>query len=134
MTEIVNAMLSLIESTPAPASVSAPAPGPDPARARALKRCCDAWKRAFKAHMDNSDGDNEGGDRFLAAQEAGTAYCVAMPPLSGYENIRDFIACTAHGILIGAIPAQKSGQLLYAAQVALGTLHYQPKPPKSASA
>jgi hypothetical protein len=134
MTEIVNAMLSLIESTPVPASVSPPAPGPDPARARALKRCCDAWKRAFKAHMDNCDEDNEDGERFLAARDAGTVYCIAMSPLSGYENIRDFIACTAHGILIGAIPTEKSGRLLYAAQVALGALHYQPKPPKSASA
>jgi len=129
MTEIINAVLSLIESTPVPALLSAPAPSLDPARAKALKRCCDAWRRAFKASMDNSDReDEEGGNRYLAAQDAGTAYCIAMPPLSGYENIRDFIACTAHGILIGAIPAQKSGRLLYAAQVALSTLHYEPKP------
>lgn len=136
MAELPKAVLNLIESIPVPVPVIAPAPSldPDPARARALKRCCDAWRRAYKAYIDNSDGHNEDLDRIYAAQDAGTAYCNAMPLLSGYENIRDFIACTAHGILIGAVPDKKSGQLLYAAQVALSTLHYEPKPRKSASA
>ena len=57
------------------------------------------------------------------AEEGGTAYCGAMPMLASYEGIRDFVACAAHGILIGAIPAERSGQLLYAAQVALNVLH-----------
>jgi hypothetical protein len=55
-----------------------------------------------------------------------------MPPLAGYESIRDFIACAAHGILIDAIPQKRANQLLYAAQVALASLRYQPKPQKSA--
>jgi hypothetical protein len=41
--------------------------------------------------------------------------------------------CAAHGVLIGAIDANKSGQLLYAAQVALGTLHRGPRPRKTAA-
>jgi hypothetical protein len=41
--------------------------------------------------------------------------------------------CAAHGILIGAIDANKSGQLLYAAQVALGTLNRGSKPRKTAA-
>jgi hypothetical protein len=57
-----------------------------------------------------------------------------MPPLSNRESIRDFIACAAHGILIGAITPQLSGQLLYAAQVALGALKREQKPRKSGSA
>jgi hypothetical protein len=57
-----------------------------------------------------------------------------MPLPVGYEGVRDFIACAAHGILIGAIPPEKSGQLLYAAQVALNALQFAPKPPKSLSA
>ena len=43
-------------------------------------------------------------DRMLAAGPAGEAYCNAMPMLVGYEGVRDFLACAAHGILIGAIP------------------------------
>ena len=41
-----------------------------------------------------------------------------MPPLSGHENICDFIACVAHGILIEAISGSDGARLLYAAQVA----------------
>ena len=55
-----------------------------------------------------------------------------MPPLADYESIREFIACAAHGILINAIPQQRANQLLYAAQVALASLNYEPKQRKSA--
>jgi hypothetical protein len=68
----------------------------------------------------------------FAAHKAGPAYCKAMPPLADYESIRDFIACAAHGILIDAIPKKSASQLLYAAQVALATLHYEPKARKHA--
>jgi hypothetical protein len=66
-------------------------------------------------------------DRMLAAGPAGEAYCNAMPMLVGYEGVRDFLACAAHGILIGAIPQDRAGKLLYAAQVALGTFQHAPK-------
>jgi hypothetical protein len=66
-------------------------------------------------------------DRILAAGPAGEAYCNAMPMLVGYEGVRDFLACAAHGILIGAIPQDRAGKLLYAAQVALGTFQDAPK-------
>jgi hypothetical protein len=49
------------------------------------------------------------------------------PIYSGYENIRDFIACTAHGMVIGAICSTQSSKLLYAAQVAIGALRHEPK-------
>jgi hypothetical protein len=86
----------------------------------ALRRCCAAWKRAYDAYMDENEEDpNDSIGRALAARPAGEAYRNAMPLLAGYEGVRDFIACAAHGILIGAIPKEESGQLLYAAQVAL---------------
>jgi hypothetical protein len=56
-----------------------------------------------------------------------------MPLLSGYESIRDFIACTAHGLLIGAIDGVHGTRLLYAAQVALSSMRSQPAPEKSAA-
>jgi hypothetical protein len=133
MTAIPKAELSLILAAPASQPVSAPAPKlrPDSANARpALKRCMAAWRRAFNAYMVDSDPDSM--DKVFAAHEADQAYCNAMPLLSSYENIRDFIACAAHGILIGAIPPQKGGHILYAAQVALSTFHNEPKPKKPA--
>jgi hypothetical protein len=91
----------------------------------ALRRCCAAWQRAFDAYMATRKGT--GIDRMLAAGPAGEAYCNAMPMLVGYEGVRDFLACAAHGILIGAIPQDRAGKLLYAAQVALGTFQHAPK-------
>jgi hypothetical protein len=54
-----------------------------------------------------------------------------MPPLAGHDNICDFIACAAHGILIEAIPMKRANQLLYAAQIALATLNRAPNPRKT---
>jgi len=125
MTPNSTSELALVEA------IALPAIDPNPKQARtAVKRCCAAWQRAYDAYMEGKD--NSGMTRVCASHEAGPAYCKAMPPLSGYENIRDFIACAAHGILINAIPQKKANQLLYAAQVALSSLHYEPKPRKSA--
>jgi hypothetical protein len=132
VTNTSNAKLSLTEPTSAPEPAPAPSLEPDPAHEKAVKRCCAAWRRAYNAYMEKIRGT--GADKISAAYQAGPAYCNAMPLLAGYENIRDFIACLAHGILIGAIPASKSGQLLYAAQVALSTVHREPKPPKPSPA
>jgi hypothetical protein len=86
----------------------------------ALRRCCAAWQRAFDANLHANE--------FRATKEASAAYCKAMPLLEGEDGLRDFIACAAHGIVIGAIPEKKGGQLFYAAQVALATLRRERKP------
>jgi hypothetical protein len=94
----------------------------------ALRRCCAAWKRAFNAYMDKDPANN--GGEFWAAKEAGIAYRNSMPLLVGYEGARDYTACAAHGILIGAIPKEDSGPVLYAAQVALSIAQSQSRLPK----
>jgi hypothetical protein len=85
-----------------------------------IARCCEAWRNRFKVEKSNSK------NKLLAVRYAGISYRNAMPPLLDYEGIRDFIACTAHGMLIGAIPHHDGTRLLYAAQVAL-SLHRQPQ-------
>ncbi len=92
----------------------------------AVARCCDAYTTAMKAASARGKG------QVFATLDAEKAYRSAMPPLSGYENIRDFIACTAHAMLIGAIDGANGTRLLYAAQVA-ATLVPKPSPTKSAS-
>jgi hypothetical protein len=57
-----------------------------------------------------------------------------MPPLSGYQSICDFIACVAHGMVIGAIGDTNGARLLHAAQVALTALRNQPKAPQTGAA
>lgn len=124
--QLEKAMISALEFVPANTRLG-PIPDSHPAGAQtALRRCCAAWKRAFNAYMDNprySPGSD--GGKFYASRDAAEAYRNAMPLLAGYQGARDFIACIAYGILIGAIPKEDSGQLLYAAQVALSIAQSQ---------
>jgi hypothetical protein len=89
----------------------------------AVARCCAAWEPAFTAERAKGRSPSH------AADEAGSAYLNAMPPLCGYENIQDFIACAAHGIILGAIDEKRGSRLLYAAQIALAAFRAEPKPP-----
>jgi len=136
MSQVSATELVLVE-TPAHLSHLAaivPQSGPIPSDAKAaLRRCSAAWRRAFKASMDESSPEECMAD-VVAAHEGHLAYCNAMPLFAGREGVRDFIACAAHGILIGAIPPQKSAPLLYAAQVAIAALRSDRKPSKSPSA
>jgi hypothetical protein len=91
----------------------------------ALRRCCAAFDRAYKAKFEECKDDREAD--FLARTVGQKAFLDAMPMLVGLDGIRGFVACTAHGILINAIPKERASQLLYAAQVALATLRYEPK-------
>ena len=84
----------------------------------AIVACCAALERACKAALAR------GKDEVMARLICYSAYRSAMPPLTGPENIRDFIACTAHGMLIEAIDGPDAARLLYAAQIANGTLRH----------
>ena len=93
----------------------------------AVVRCCEAYVLAYRAakKLDKSN--------YTTTEEAQKAFRAAMPPLSGLENIRDFIACVAHGMLIKATEGPDRARLLYAAQVAHTTTRTQSPPPKSRS-
>jgi hypothetical protein len=94
----------------------------------AVDRCNRAWLRAYNKELPNIDED----ESTYPAEKAGNqAYLRAMPPLSGYQNICDFIACVAHALVIDAIGAKDSERLLAAAKiavVALGRGTTAPKP------
>jgi len=107
-----------------------PAPAPaEPVHANpAVARCCEAFNRTYKANIAI------GQSKSAAIDCAATAFREAMPPLVGHDNIRDFIACVAQGILLGAIESSKSSKLLYAAQVALSGARSQPRSPKATAA
>ena len=77
-----------------------------------VARCCQAYDRAMKAAKAKEKSNYE------AEKLAGKAYRDAMPPLCGLDNIRDFIACVAHGMLIASIAPTDAARLLYAAQIA----------------
>jgi nitrite reductase/ring-hydroxylating ferredoxin subunit len=90
----------------------------------AVAFCCNAYAEAHQAALANGKGP------VFATLDAYAAYRAAMPALSGEQNIRDFVACTAHGMLIDAIDGSVGARLLYAAQVAHRTLHKSPPKPE----
>ncbi len=82
----------------------------------AVALCNEAWVKVHGATLERTK------NLYTAERGAATAFRLAMPPLSGYQNICDFIACAGYGILLGAIKERNAGKLLYAAQVALATV------------
>ena len=94
----------------------------------AIIRCMSAWKLTYQRELAKGQSD------YTSTRNAGLAYRRAMPPLSGQENIRDFVACVAYGLLIEAINDRTGPKLLYAAQVAYITNRSQSAPPKTAAA
>ncbi|MFZ0746585.1 MAG: hypothetical protein WAM85_19415 [Terracidiphilus sp.] len=94
----------------------------------AVAHCREVWERTYKATLET------GAHRVAALFDASSAYCRAIPPLSGAQNIRDFIACVANGMITNVIGESKATKLLYAAQVAHNTLPKRaPRPTKPAA-
>jgi hypothetical protein len=103
------------------------APG-QPARTPAVQRCVDARDRSLQQSKANNVSSYD------IQKFAAEAYCAAMPDLSGYENIRDFIACTSYGMVNGLIDAIEGSKFLYAAQVASSVLRHEQKDQKHPAA
>jgi hypothetical protein len=87
----------------------------------AVALCTEVWQKAHAATLAQTK------NLYTAERCAGKAFRLAMPPLSGYQNICDFIACAGYGMLIGAIKVENGSKLLYAAQVALATVPRESK-------
>jgi hypothetical protein len=110
-----------------PAAPSEPAPNPPP-RNPAVERCCAARDRSL---LESRAGKR---DTYDTKSHAAQAYMAAMPDLADYENIRDFIACISHGMVIGVVHPIEAPRFLYAAQVAIGALRLAPKDQKRPAA
>jgi hypothetical protein len=77
-----------------------------------VARCGRAWLLYYCQAIFK--GESDASARFKARR----AYQLAMPPLTGSRNVRNFIACVTHGMLLGALDGNEATKLLYAAQVA----------------
>ncbi len=117
---------ALTASQPSPASSPSAESQPPPV-SLAVARCIEAYNRTYKAERTARH------DEFDSTRSAQRAFRAALPPLVGHENIRDFIACIAQSILLGAIKGNDASKLLYAAQVALGAARIQTAPAKPQS-
>lgn len=87
----------------------------------AVARCHNAYLQARQAAVA------AGKPRFYCEQDGEKAFCAALPPLSGHQNIQDFIACVAQGMLLGPILVADGSRLLYAAHVAIAASREQSK-------
>ena len=83
----------------------------------AVRRCYDEWNKAYAEEYPRKKSDYEAG------RAGNKAFREAMPTLAGHDNIRDFIACVAGGMLSEIINANEGAKFLYAAQVASGALN-----------
>ena len=88
-------------------------------------RCIRAWNRAYQKKLKELDEDE---DDFEAEEAGKHAYLRAMPPLAGYENIRDFIACVTYAEVVEIILPLNAARYLEGAKIALGALRHEAKP------
>ncbi len=112
-------MPETVEAPPSPLPAADPM---SPKANRAVAHCCAAFDTARRVAVARK------ADRFDAREEAREAFREAMPALDGVQNVRDFIACVAYGMLIEAISGSDGARLLYAAQVAQTALRTPPGP------
>lgn len=110
-------MSLVVPSIPASIQRAIPASGDnlilDPLyHSAAVARCCEAWRIVYK---DERAKGTPGVSCYLRANEA---YRYAMPPLTTAKNIRDYIACIAHGMMARTIDMIVAPHLIAAARVA----------------
>ena len=94
----------------------------------AVERCNRAWQRAYNKEVADIDEDE---DTYPAKKAGNAAYRRAMPPLSGYQNICDFIACVTQAYMWDIIRHQQANHLFAAVKIALCALRQQPEPANS---
>jgi hypothetical protein len=124
---IEHAIRKVIGDTlPTPAQPSSSSDFECPTVAAAITRCRDAWQQAYDDYIQKNARKDGSLLEMHAERAAAAAFRAAMPALAHWMGIRDFIGCVAYGVLIDAIPPERTGQLLYAAQTALALLPRMP--------
>ena len=95
----------------------------DPLHNEAVERCNRAWQRVYNKELANiAEGESD----YPARKAANQAYQRVMPPLSGYQNICDFIACIGHALVIDAIFPPDAARLLAVTKIAIGAVRHGP--------
>src|SRR5271166_3304402 len=72
----------------------------------AVCHCINAWNRAL------NKAEAEGEDNCEARLRARAAYLRSMPPLAGFENVRDYIACVSFAQVAEVIVSFQAESLL----------------------
>jgi len=91
----------------------------------AIQRCAEAWYRAYQ------NAETKGVNPISVRLRANEAYRYAMPPLNTPENVRDFLACVVHGMMVGAIIDELGSIWIRAARAAYAMCETKPNRPRS---
>ncbi len=91
----------------------------------AIVHCMKAWNYTYKKEAAKlAEGESD----WPAEKAANQAYLRETPPLVGYKNICDFIACINFASMTGIVTRREAAHYLANARVALAALSLQPKP------
>ena len=91
----------------------------------AIVRCMHAWNYAYKKEAADLDDDES---HYPAEKAANKAYLRAIPPLLGYENICEFIACINFAAMTDIISHGDAKHYRANAKLALTAAFRKPKP------
>ncbi|HVN92186.1 MAG TPA: hypothetical protein VMT38_00745 [Terracidiphilus sp.] len=92
---------------------------------KSVAKCIRAWHVAYEnecAKLPRGESDED------ARETANQAFLDAMPPVAGYENICDFIACVNQAYMWDVVCLTRSKLMFTAAKLALAAIHAAPKP------
>jgi hypothetical protein len=95
----------------------------------AVAECLRAWRITMENERAELDEDE---NEYDAEKKANKAFLAALPPLSGHQNVCDFIACVTQAYICDIIRRQQAEHLFAAARVAMCALRLNPQ--KAASA
>ena len=90
---------------------------------KAIVRCMRAWNYAYKKEAADEDATG-----YQAEKAGNEAYLKATPPLVGYKNICDFIACINFASMTEIITRSEATHYLANAKLALSAVLRQPRP------
>ena len=88
----------------------------------AVQNCLSAYHQMYAEERAKSPS------HLGALKKATSAYAESMPYLTSHANIRGFIACVAHAMLLDIFQPEHGAKLLYAAQIALGAVPREARP------
>jgi hypothetical protein len=89
-----------------------------------VAECLRAWRITMENERAELDEDE---NEYDAEKKANKAFLAALPPLSGHQNVCDFIACVTQAYICDIIRRQQAEHLLAAAKVALCALRIKPQ-------
>ena len=90
---------------------------------QAVEVCMSAWNRAH-----DEQAEHKGSSNWDCEKAGNKAYLRAVPSLSGYKNICDFIDCINYASMTGVIIHTDAAHYLANARLALSAIYHQPKP------